>query len=67
MIRIKEELCLLLLNKNHTLFKLADDQLLDRIKNGVYGNLLEPCPFIVSVTVNSLLNESQSNIIFIGT
>lgn len=59
MLRVKEELCSLLLYKNHPLFKLADKPLLDRIKNGVYGNLLEPCPFVVSVTM--LLNVRQSN------
>ena len=50
MMHVKEELCSLLLYKNHSLFKLADSGLLKRIKNGVYGNFLDPCPLVVCVT-----------------
>lgn len=47
MMRLKDELCPVLLYKNHPLFQLADKGLLNRIKTGVYGNLLDPCPLKV--------------------
>ncbi len=49
MIRVKEELCPLLLKKDHPIFKLSEKAFVDRIKAGVYGNFLEPCPLTVSV------------------
>ncbi len=55
MMRVYEELCSLLLNKDHALFKLADRGLLSRIKKGVYGNLLDPCPFTVCVKYSAEL------------
>lgn len=46
MIKIKEELCELLLQKNHILFQMAENAGIRLI-----GNLLDPCPFSVCVTI----------------
>lgn len=49
MIKIKEELCAQLAQKNHILFQLAGKSLLE-----TFGNIFDPCPFTVFVTARNI-------------